>query len=130
MNNGIIKVVSTHSFDETYNKLKQALDNNPKLTVIAELNHSNNASKVGLTLVESKIIFFGNPNLGTPLMKENIVLGLDLPQKMLVCKKDNEIIVVYNNPNYLKERHQIENNNDILNKISNALKGLADFATK
>ena len=130
MNNGIITTTSNHSFNTTYSKLKEAIENNPKLKIITEISHSKNANSVNLELPESKLIIFGNPNLGTPLMNENIELGIDLPQKMLIYKKDDKVFVAYNDPMYLKKRHHLEQNEELLNIISKALKGLSTQATQ
>jgi uncharacterized protein (DUF302 family) len=126
-----IKVKSENNFNETYAALKKAIESKEPLTIIAELDHSANAKKAGMELRPTKVIMFGNPKLGTPLMKENQAIGIDLPQKMLVYEDEKgDVYVVYNDPKILAENHNISGQDEILNKISEALKGLAETATK
>jgi uncharacterized protein (DUF302 family) len=126
-----IKIKSENGFDETYLLLKKAIESKEPLTIVAELDHSANAKKAGMELPPTKIIMFGNPKLGTPLMKANQEIGIDLPQKMLVYKDGNgDVFVVYNDPKDLAENHGIKDQDEITAKISEALKGLAEIATK
>lgn len=126
---GMITKNSNLSFDETYNKLEAVIDNNPNLKIIAQLDHQANAASVGLKLNPTKIIMFGNPKLGTPLMQNAQTTGLDLPQKIMVWQDDNAIVKIsYNAPNYLQERHGIENTQEVLDKISGALDKITSVA--
>lgn len=126
-----IKIKSENNFDETYSALKKAIESNENLKIVAELDHSENAKKADMELRPTKIIMFGNPKLGTPLMKTNQEIGIDLPQKMLVYEDEKaDVYVVYNDPVSLAKSHNINEQEEILNKISGALKGLAETATK
>ena len=126
-----VKVKSENSFDDTYTNLKKAIESKEPLKIIAELNHSDNAKKADLELRPTKIIMFGNPKLGTPLMLANQEIGIDLPQKMLVYEDEKgDVYVVYNDPNHLTKKHNINGKDEVLGKISGALKGLADAAAK
>ncbi len=126
---GIIIKTSHQDFETTYQKLRNVIDNNPNLKIVAELNHQANAASVGLDLNPTRIILFGNPNLGTPLMQEVQTIGLDLPQKILVHQdSEGKVTVSYNDPLYLKERHSIENKDAVLQKIAGALNKLTDAA--
>ncbi len=128
-NTGIITKTSTVSFEQTYQQLKSVLENNPNLKIIAELDHQNNAGSVDLSLNPTRIILFGNPRLGTPLMQNAQTIGLDLPQKILVYQEENGTVkVAYNDPLYLKERHGVTGKEPILEKISNALHKLTEVA--
>ena len=130
MDKGIIQITSENNFEATYSKLKSTLDNNPLITIIAELDHCKNARKVDLSLGKSRIILFGNPRLGTPLMQSNIAVGIDLPQKILVFEQQENVIIAYNDPMYLKKRHNIEGKDQLLEKMSGALKSLSEIASK
>jgi uncharacterized protein (DUF302 family) len=126
-----IKIKSENSFDETYAALKKAIESKKMLTIIAELDHSANAKKVEIELRQTKVIMFGNPALGTPLMKENQEIGIDLPQKMLVYEDENgDVYIVYNDPKVLAENHGIKDQGEITLKISEALKSLSEAAAK
>ncbi len=127
-NTGIISKISQHSFAETYEKLRHTISNNPNLKIILELDHQANAKSVDLTLPATRIIMFGNPKLGTPLMNSGKFTGLDLPQKILVAERDGEVSVSYNDPYYLQERHQIEGQEGVLQKVAMALDKITDAA--
>lgn len=122
MENTLIIKDSPYNLEKTYDKLKTIIDNNPKLKILLELDHSKNAASVDLELNPTKIIMFGNPNLGTPLMQASQTVSIDLPQKIVVYTADDKSTkVAYNNPMYLKERHNIEGKDEILKTISGAL---------
>lgn len=126
--NGLIVQRSANSFGQTYTNLKTALANNPALTIMAEVDHAENAARAGLVLRPTKLIIFGNPNLGTPLMQESPTTAIDLPQKFLIYKEGDDVFVVYNDPMYLANRHGIKNNDAELSKIAGALKKLSETA--
>ena len=127
MDHTLIIKESPYDLETTYNKLKTILTNNPKLKVILELDHSKNAASVDLDLRPTKIIKFGNPNLGTPLMQASPTVSIDLPQKIIVYTAEDSITkIAYNNPLYLKERHGIEGKDDVLETISGALQTITN----
>ncbi|MEW7290858.1 DUF302 domain-containing protein [Aquimarina sp. 2304DJ70-9] len=128
-NQGVITKVSVQNFEDTYTTLVKNITNNPNLKIVAELDHQANAASVGLKLNSTRIIMFGNPNLGTPLMQSSQITGLDLPQKILVWQDDHgKVKVSYNDPAYVQNRHAIEGKSDVLQKISSALDGLTNKA--
>lgn len=129
-NTGIITKKSELNFDDTYNKLRSIIDNNPNLTILFELDHQANAAKVDLELAPTKIIFFGNPKLGTPLMIAGDKTGLDLPQKILVTERNGEVSISYNDPSYLKDRHNISDKDEVLAKVTGALDKITTMASK
>ncbi|MEK6152344.1 DUF302 domain-containing protein [Flavobacteriaceae bacterium 3-367] len=129
-NNGLITKTSRLDFEATYNKLKTGIDTNPNLGIILELDHAKNAASVGLNLNPTRIIMFGNPNLGTLLMQNSQAVSIDLPQKIIVFQDDKaEVKVAYNDPMYLRDRHNIEHNEKVLDKISMVLDNLTTAAT-
>lgn len=128
---GLMTLKSQNNFDETYSRLKKAIESKDALTIIKEFDHAENAAKADLKLRPTKLIIFGNPKLGTPLMNENQTVGIDLPQKFLVFENEkNEVFVVYNDPMYLARRHDLKKVQEELSKMSDALKGLAEAATQ
>ena len=127
---GLETVKSQNSFVETYSKLKSAIEKNDQLKIIVEVNHAENAEKAGLTLRPTRLIIFGNPKLGTPLMNEAQTLAIDLPQKFLIYEDEKrEVFVAFNDPLYLAKRHDISESREEFSKISAALKTLAEAAT-
>ncbi len=122
LDNGLIIKESPYSVEVTYTKLRTLLSNNPNIKILLELDHSTNASSVDLELKPTKIIFFGNPKLGTPLMQSSATTSIDLPQKIIVyTDKGNRTKIAYNDPLYLQKRHGIEGNEAILEKVNTAL---------
>lgn len=125
---GIITKKSKLSFEETYTRLKNTLVENPKISIMAELDHRENAARVGLELQPTRILVFGTPELGTPLMQKEASIGLDLPQKMLVWENEEGVFVSYNDPFSIAKRHSVENNEEVLRKISGALESISNAA--
>lgn len=131
LNTGVIKVKSEKTFEATYKSLITALNKNPGIKIMAEIDHQKNALENDLELKPTRLIIFGNPKVGTPLMQEAQSIGLDLPQKILVWENTvGEVYVCYNDPFFIAERHELKRNNEILNKISKALTNLINAATK
>jgi uncharacterized protein (DUF302 family) len=105
--NGIVCKQSKHSVDETVEKLKATLQAKG-VTLFALVDHSGEAQKVGLTMPPTKLLIFGNPTGGTPLMLASPSLAIDLPLKILVAQdKDGTVNVCYNAPDYLQQRHNL-----------------------
>ena len=128
--NGLISRQSAKSVEETQAQLETAIDANEALTIMATIDHAANAEGAGLELRPTRVVIFGNPNLGTPLMQAQQSVAIDLPQKMLIYEDEaGDVFVTYNDPFYLKERHGVEGQDDTLNTIANALNTLAKAAT-
>lgn len=105
--NGLIQVVSRYSVDETVKRL-QASFASKGLQLFAVVDHSGEAAKVGLTMSPTKVLIFGSPKTGTPLMVAAPSLAIDLPLKALVAEDAaGKASVTYNDPEYLKERHGV-----------------------
>ncbi len=108
--NGIITQASNHSVDETVEKLKEILQAKG-ITLFALIDHSGEAEKVGMKMPPTKLLIFGNPKGGTPLMLAAPTSALDLPLKILVSQDaDGKVWVSYNSLAYLKERHGLPEN--------------------
>ena len=105
--NGLVQVGSTYSVDETMKRLQAAFASKG-LQLFAVVDHSGEAAKVGLTMNPTKVLIFGSPNAGTPLMAAAPSLAIDLPLKALVAEDAaRKVSVTYNDPEYLKERHGV-----------------------
>jgi uncharacterized protein (DUF302 family) len=109
-NNGIVHKTSKHSVDETLGKL-QAILQAKGIAVFALIDHSGEAKKVGMEMHPTKLLIFGNPKGGTPLMLAAPGIAIDLPLKILVSEDDQgKVLVSYNSPEYLAERHGLPQN--------------------
>lgn len=104
-NNGIVSKKSNHSVDETLEKLKGILLAKG-VAIFAVVDHSGEAEKVGLKMPPTKLVIFGNPKAGTPLMLASPSTAIDLPLKILIWEDtQRQRWVSYNSPAYLLERH-------------------------
>jgi len=105
--NGLVQVASRYSVDETVQKLETAIAGKG-MHVFAVIDHSGEAAKVGLTMRPTKVVIFGSPKGGTPLMVAAPSLAIDLPLKALVAEDAaGKVSVTYNDPEYLRERHGV-----------------------
>ena len=102
---GIVMIPSNHSVDETVARVKSILQAK-SITLFALIDHSGEAAKVGMKMPNTKLLIFGNPKGGTPLMLAAPSIAIDLPLKILVAEdSQGKVWVSYNSPEYLKERH-------------------------
>lgn len=102
---GIVIISSNHSVDETLDKLKAML-RAKDVTVFALIDHSGEAAKVGMKMPPTKLLIFGSPKGGTPLMLAAPSVAIDLPLKILVAEdSQGKVWISYNSPEYLQERH-------------------------
>jgi uncharacterized protein (DUF302 family) len=78
------------------------------VTLFALVDHSAEAAKVGMTLPPTKLLIFGTPRAGTPLMLAAPSVAIDLPLKILVWQDaQGSAWLSYNSPAYLRERHGV-----------------------
>ncbi len=105
--NGVLRTASPYSVDETVKRLESVLSQRG-VQVFALVDHSGEAEKVGLKMRPTKLLIFGNPKGGTPLMVAAPSLAIDLPLKALVAEDENgKVWVSYNSPEYLQQRHGV-----------------------
>jgi uncharacterized protein (DUF302 family)/uncharacterized membrane protein YidH (DUF202 family) len=102
---GIIDKPSNHSVEQTVEKLKNILQSKG-VTLFALVDHSGEAENAGMKMNPTKLLIFGSPKAGTPLMLAAPSVAIDLPLKILVWEDaQGKVWVSYNSPEYLKERH-------------------------
>ena len=107
---GIARRASNHSVDQTLDRLKKILQSKG-VTLFAVIDHSGEAEKVGMKMPPIKLLIFGSPKAGTPLMLAAPSIAIDLPLKILVSE-DNQgkVWLSYNTAEYLKDRHGLPEN--------------------
>jgi len=104
---GLVHLVSRYSVDETLQRL-EAMLHERNITIFALVDHSREAQKAGLQMRPTKLLIFGNPKGGTPLMQAAPSIAIDLPLKALVWQdEDGRVWLTYNDPAYLQHRHGI-----------------------
>ena len=104
---GIVNVPGHHSVDQTVERLKQILQAKG-VALFATVDHSGEAEKVGLKMRPTKLLIFGSPKAGSPLMLAAPSIAIDLPLKILIWQDaEDKVWVSYNSPAYLLERHSL-----------------------
>src|SRR5215471_9224631 len=107
VDNGIVTVASRRSVDDTIAQLERMLHANG-VKIFAVVDHSGEAAAAGLVMRPTKLVVFGNPNAGTPLMIAAPSIALDLPLKLLVSEDaDGRVWMSFNAPAYLAARHAL-----------------------
>ena len=102
---GLINLPSKHSVEETLQKLESLLQEK-NITIFARVDHSGEAAKIGMEMRPTKLLLFGNPKGGTPLMQADQQMGIDLPLKVLVYQDTGgKVSLAYNSPSWLAHRH-------------------------
>lgn len=102
---GIVRVKSAYSVAETARRFEEAVNKPGReaLNIIATVDHTDNARKVGKQLRPTQLFVFGNPMVGTPLMQCNQTVGIDLPQKALIWEDEQGrfgLLIIVHNPFY------------------------------
>ena len=122
-NNGIIHQPSSHSVDDTMQRLLELL-RTKGITLFALVDHSGEAGKVGLKMPPTKLAIFGNPRGGTPVMLAAPTSALDLPLKILVSEDaEGAVWLSFNSADFLQARHNIPA------EFRGLLAGVGDLAT-
>lgn len=105
--NGIVSIPSRRSVDQTVEKLQETLQSKG-VKLFALVDHSGEAERVELKMRPTKLLIFGNPKAGTPLMVASPSIAIDLPLKVLVWEDSSgKVWISYNNPAYLGARHNV-----------------------
>ena len=118
--NGLIQTKSNFSIEETTTRIESILK-----------EHAANAKSVKLELRPTQLFIFGNAKTGTPLMQCNQNVGIDLPMKALLWQDaQGQVWFGYNDPQYLKDRHQLNQCDREINATSKAMKALATAVTQ
>ena len=120
--NGIIDTPSHYPVDQTVERLKEIL-HAKGVTLFALIDHSGEAEKVGMKMRPTKLLIFGNPKGGTPVMLAAPSVAIDLPLKILIWEdSQGKVWISYNSPAYLQERHSLPQ--DLLQNVA-AVEALA-----
>src|SRR6476646_6975450 len=114
--NGIVTKSANCTVKEAVDKIKSLLVIRG-ITLFAVINHSGEADAIGMKMPDTKLLIFGNPRGGTPLMLASPSVAIDLPLKLLVSENTNGTCSIsYNSPQYLQQRHGLPN--DLIQNIA------------
>lgn len=126
---GLVTLESDASVAESIRRVTDAIEDNDDLSLMTTVDHADNAESVDRDLPPTTVLVFGNPDLGTPLMLASRTLAIDLPQKLLIMERDDgTVMVAYNDPEFLADRHGIDGEDERLNTVGDALSSLAATA--
>lgn len=120
---------SKYSVSETSTRLVDTLKEKG-FTIFKTVDHSLGAKNVGIELHDTTVVIFGNPKIGSKLMQCAPTVAIDLPQKALIWKDtDSKVWLAFNNPDYLKQRHNVKGCDQFFGKIKNAFKLISNKVT-
>lgn len=124
---GIVALRGSLSVDQTVEKLEHALQAKG-VKLFALIDHSGEAEKAGMKMPPTKLLIFGNPKAGTPLMLASPGIAIDLPLKILVSEDlSGQVWISYNDPAYLQSRHGLPQ--ELVQNIA-VVEGLAKSAAQ
>jgi uncharacterized protein (DUF302 family) len=104
---GVVTKRSPRSVPDTLTRLTRLMDEKG-LTLFAVIDHSGEATNAGLTMPDTKLVIFGSPAAGTPIMVDSPLAAIDLPLKLLIwADREGKVFVSYNTPAYLAARHHL-----------------------
>jgi uncharacterized protein (DUF302 family) len=128
---GLITIPSSYGPQETMAKLEAEVKTKG-LTVFAHVDHAAGAAAVGLSMLPTDLLLFGNAKGGTPLMQAAQTVGIDLPLKVLVWQDaSGKTFVSYNDPAWIAKRHGLGPESEATVKaLSGALAAITAAATK
>lgn len=124
---GIVNLPTHSSVDETVTRLQSMLQEKG-VQLFALIDHSGEATRAGFEMRPTKLLIFGNPKAGTPLMLASPSISIDLPMKLLVWEDaGGQVWISYNTPEYLQKRHALPQD---LAAALGAVEALAKSAAK
>ena len=105
---GLTTVKSRRGPAETLTRLENSIASHG-LTIFARIDHAAVAKDVGMDLLPTRVVIFGSPKSGTPLMQMSDTIGLQLPLKILVRQQaDGETFLAYDDPAWIARRYGLE----------------------
>ena len=125
----LVTLPSAHSAPETVDRFKSLLAAR-KIQVFADIDHAAGAKEVGLSLRPTRVLIFGNPVAGTPLMQSRQTIGLDLPLRVLIWQDEaGKVWLTYRRPQSLARSHNVFDRDEAVSGLSGGLATLTGEAT-
>jgi uncharacterized protein (DUF302 family) len=124
---GLIVLESHADHGTTVARLDRALAERG-IAPLARFDHAKAAHAAGLDLLPLLVVVFGDPKVGTPLMQQHPAMGLDLPLRIAIWQDGTQVLVGYNDPHWLAERHAIRGHDQTLTGMRALLSQLASDA--
>ena len=127
---GAMHVTSRHNVEDTVERARRMIERQG-LRVFGIIDHQDAAKKVGETLLPTRLLVFGNPKLGTNMMRDNRILALDLPMKLLVWEDAQGVVwITYYRAGELAARHGFSPGDKRVARMDDALRTLAKAAAR
>jgi uncharacterized protein (DUF302 family) len=116
---------SAKSVSETIELLKKAIES-AGLKIFAHIDHGKEALKANLSLPDEQLLIFGDPKVGTFLMQEDPLIGIELPLKILVFSSEGKTQIAVPNVLQWKERFSLKKQLPVLEKMEQLLHRLSE----
>lgn len=120
---------SIYDFETTYQKALHVI-NEKKLHLFYVVDHSEAAKQVGKTMENTKVIIFGNPNIGTDIMNLYPTIAIELPLKLLIYEKNGKTFVVFISPESYLPQHGIPTEHAFIKSTQNLLLNITTTITQ
>jgi uncharacterized protein (DUF302 family) len=125
----LVTLSSAHSAPRTVDRFKSLLAAR-QIHVFADIDHAAGAKEIGLSLRPTRVLIFGNPAAGTPLMQSRQTIGLDLPLRVLIWQDEaGKVWLTYHRPESLARSYNVIDRDEAVNGLSGGLATLAREAT-
>src|SRR6266576_2608842 len=108
---------SASGYGETTRSLVEAIERRG-LTVFARIDHAAAAGEVGLELEGEEVVLFGSPRSGTPLMRSDRRIGIELPLRMLVWQQGEDVLLAYHDPRELSGTYDVAEHQSPLEQMA------------
>jgi uncharacterized protein (DUF302 family) len=120
----VIVTRSAPGYRDTVDRLTEAIERRG-LTVFARIDHAAAAREVGLELADEEVVVFGNPRAGTPLMRTDPRIGIELPLRILVWADEDGVLLGYRDPHELAAAYDTAQHEPVLDQMATLLADLA-----
>lgn len=125
----LVKLASPHSVAKTVDNLASAVEK-AGAKVFARVNHGKGGASVGMDIPDNELLIFGNPKLGTPILRDAAAAGLDLPIRVVVVETEKGTMIIYRKPAALAKMHGLPMDHPSIMKMTGALKKLTTKAAQ
>lgn len=125
----LVRVSSPHSVSETIDKLSAAVEN-AGAKVFARIDHAKGGKSVDMEIPDNEVLIFGNPKLGTPIIRDAQAAGLDLPIRVSAIETPDGTIILYRSPVAFAGAHGLPEDHPSVVAMTGALKKLTSKAAE
>ena len=124
MKKGLNHLHVHENVDSAWDRLLSILEN-LQIPVFSKVDHKANAAAAGLDMKEARVVFFGNPAVGTLLMQQSPETALELPLKILVWESPAGTMLSWNDPAWIADRFGADPDSETVGKMRKLFETLA-----